>query len=1004
MSAHVRREESSPAYLFGGEMPEPFPHLWTCLVKHAQGSPDRLAIRSLHQSCGPLKTDENQGTNGANWTYAELHAKVEIAAARLFLLGIGKGDTLAAFLNNRVEWALFFWVAVRLDAVFVPLNPRMISSAAEINHALQVTKPAVLLALGEEDAKGLERTAPEQVATVLIRIILSEQQFTLTNMWRSVNSLMVPVLCEVEDVVEKAVVRESDVHAPPPKNALEQEMCVIFTSGITSLPKASISSYQNFLASALAFKNFRQLDPDCVFLQHMPVFHAWSICDTLAFWLTGATVVYPSPAFNAKEALAAIESAGCTHMVAVPSMIQAMIVHPSLARINLDSLRSIDLSGAMIFNEMVKLCMDKLKTTHVAATYGMTEGIVLCAFDTDKIPYNRYNIPVVIPCGTATPGARLRVCKPDSRTVLKRGATGELHMGGLQVTRGYLDRQSSDFYEEDGIDWLVTRDQARIDENGLVYILRQYKNLIIRGGENLSPAVIEQCLNSVSGLNDAQAVGIPDDSAGEVPVAVVRKTAELDASDLQIRQRVSAELDSMHSPQYVFDLKDDLGLDDFPKTVSGKIKKDDLKAVIQRHLSLNRNEQQPTDSTVSTVEALIRYWARVSGRKAEEISPDECAGNFVDSITVMQFCNIVSKNMHKTIAVEDLVGDVDILNQAQIIDALPVTIVSQKAPPRQGPPSGKDIPHVHGDDIAVKAIHSRMVPLLEQYNLDWWEDVEDIFPTDEKVAIMTRPFRLRAWNHRHAYFAPDTSIATMKWAVEVCLKVHPIFRSMIIDYGTSLPLYVVFRPKNHWFNIAVFEGHEVDSAEELSTLHIDNDRIDYASVPGPLLKVIIVRIRNSDSAGLIYFGHHSAFDAISMSIWHEDLDNALRTRREPKPMQSSRTLLTGNISIATVWTYLDGTPGKPHERCILDFTPTGVIGVNGSIHLPQLPTLKAKHNITAQIIFKTALALFNVHRTGSSQAFFGQPEAARVWPTGQGDPDPSLPNTMDIAGPLGRLS
>ena len=983
------------AHLVGDELAEALPHLWSCLRNHAQSHPDRPAVKSLQSADTSIQT----------WTYIELYTKIDVVAKRLFNLGIQKGDAIVVFLDNRAEWALFFWVSIRLDALFVPLNPRMIESTAEVNHALHVVNPKVLLVLHQDDANKLERAV--DIEKVKIRITMSESSFK--DGWNSLSSFGSLIKVDI----------------PLPSNALEQDMCVIFTSGTTSLPKASISTYRNFLASAAAFKTFRHLNAECVFLQHIPVFHAWSVCDSLAFWLAGGTVVYPSRTFDPRASLAAIEAASCTHMLAVPSMIQAMVAHPLLESVSLSSLDSIDLGGTMIFDDMIRTCINKLKADNVAATYGMTEGNVVCLFDTRKIPYGRNNIPPIIPCGTAAPGARLRVCKPDSRVLVKRGEIGEIHIGGLQVTRGYLDRESAEFYQEDGVSWLVTGDQARIDDQGMVYILGRYKDLIIRGGENLSPAMVEQCLNSIPAINDAQVIGIPDEVAGEVPVAVVKKDTGLSTADIQ--GLVTRELGKVSSPKFILDLRSGLALDDHPRTTSGKIKKSDLRTIVNGYLSKRVHDG---DISRSTVETLINLWARVSGRRVGDIKPEECPDTFADSITMMQFCNLVEKDLHKVIAVEDLY--VSISKQAEVVDSRPF---KQKpaGKSRIGPPRTQDM--VYGDEKTIRR-HVELLP----YDLRW-KDVEDVFPADEKIAIMTRRHHLRSWNRRHAYLVPDTSVEELKQAVQSCLAIHPMFRSMIVDH--DIPLYVIFRPNERWLNLIVKEGYEVDDVEDLNTFHLDDDRVDYAICPGPLFKFLILHVQSANCAALIELCHHSVFDAISMSMWHEDLDYALRKQRPPrahadfKPFVERKYLYrdSPNTDAACAfhvsrlkgwskhrstlwppqrspqffrgshpqWIHTDSTQGKPEERVPLDDDPQGVSGIDGSIRLLQLPAIKTKYNITAQIIFKAALVLLNVHHTGCLQAFFGQPEASRVWPTAEGDPDPSLPNTMDIAGPAWEI-
>ncbi|KAL9594224.1 MAG: hypothetical protein Q9179_005494 [Wetmoreana sp. 5 TL-2023] len=146
---------------------------------------------------------------------------------------------------------------------------------------------------------------------------------------------------------------------------------------------------------------------------------------------------------------------------------------------------------------------------------------------------------------------------------------------------------------------------------------------------------------------------------------------------------------------------------------------------------------------------------------------------------------------------------------------------------------------------------------------------------------MTRRFRLRDWNRRHAYYVPDSTVQGLRRAVTSCLRVHPVLRSMIVDHGEDLPLYVVLRPNHRWFDLAISDEYEVDSPDDLNTFRLNDDEKDYAITPGPLCKIMIVYVRNTNGAGLIYFCHLSTLDALSFSLWHEDIDIALRTGKPP---------------------------------------------------------------------------------------------------------------------------
>ena len=134
-----------------------------------------------------------------------------------------------------------------------------------------------------------------------------------------------------------------------------------------------------------------------------------------------------------------------------------------------------------------------LKPTWLAMGYGLSEGVVTLV-DVQKGDIARPRTNGDVSSGHAVSGSRIRICAPGSRTPLLRGELGELHQGGPAVFDGYLGIKSSSCHKEEDISWLATGDQAYMDDDGYIYFLGRYKDLIIRGGENISPEKIEEYL------------------------------------------------------------------------------------------------------------------------------------------------------------------------------------------------------------------------------------------------------------------------------------------------------------------------------------------------------------------------------------------------------------------------------------------------------------------------------------------------------------------------------
>jgi acyl-CoA synthetase (AMP-forming)/AMP-acid ligase II len=186
-------------------------------------------------------------------------------------------------------------------------------------------------------------------------------------------------------------------------------------------------------------------------------------------------------------------------MAVVPALLTALLAHPDFKTDPKLFLEYITISGTAITNEDIHLCRDSgLRSKEAFQIYGMSEGAPVASWRrNDPLLKNGYHAGV----GRVLPGADIRICSPDSKEILRHDEIGELHIGGSSVITGYLNGADSHCFYEDAIgNWCITGDQARIDKDGVLYIIGRYKDLIIRGGENISPAHIEHYLNCHPGV------------------------------------------------------------------------------------------------------------------------------------------------------------------------------------------------------------------------------------------------------------------------------------------------------------------------------------------------------------------------------------------------------------------------------------------------------------------------------------------------------------------------
>jgi acyl-CoA synthetase (AMP-forming)/AMP-acid ligase II len=203
-------------------------------------------------------------------------------------------------------------------------------------------------------------------------------------------------------------------------------------------------------------------------------------------------------------------------------------------------------------------------------------------------------IPPITTSGTAIPTSKLRVCVPDSNgELVPRGTPGELHCGGLPIIKEYWlgaeERGHEAFYDDGEGRWIRTGDQAVMEGNGEVRIVGRYKDMIIRGGENISPSAIESILLSRFDLT-AEIVALPDEIVGEIPIAIVKKKKGQQVDVFQVRELLAKELGAGWVPEEIVDVES-LGIDDYPRTTSGKVQKNKLREIL-----VKQRERQSTDT------------------------------------------------------------------------------------------------------------------------------------------------------------------------------------------------------------------------------------------------------------------------------------------------------------------------------------------------------------------------------------------------------------------------
>lgn len=413
---------------------------------------------------------------GYSLTFSGLLQLVDAKTCELVRLGVTPGHRVFLMAFNSPDYVVNFWAVLKAGAVPVLVNAWW--SEAEVADALDLLRPSLVLA----DARASARI-PEGWAT---------------GPW------------ETGSTVEEVPI---GIDAGSEENAAG---VIIFTSGTSGKPKAVVLSHRSLLANLQMLLHMTKRLPHQlgeatfdVALHTGPLFHIGGVQAMLRGVTVGNTLVMPRGRFDPAETLELIERWKVNRWSAVPTMISRVLDHPDIADRDLSCLKAVTLGGAPLHPELQQRIRTGLPgaEARIATGYGLSEngGQATAASDGDTVRR------------AGTSGRTLPLT--ELRTVPREGLPdGEILIRAPTQMTGYYGVAESPIDQEG---WLATGDLGRIDADGYVWITGRCKDLIIRGGENIAPAAVEQALISAPGVSDAVVFGLPHPDLGEEVAAIV---------------------------------------------------------------------------------------------------------------------------------------------------------------------------------------------------------------------------------------------------------------------------------------------------------------------------------------------------------------------------------------------------------------------------------------------------------------------------------------------------
>lgn len=548
-------------------------------------------------------------------------------------------------------------------------------------------------------------------------------------------------------------------------------------------------------------------------------------------------------------------------------------------------------------------------------------------------------------------------------------------------------------------------------------------------------------------MYQAQVVGIPDEVAGEVPLAVIQPLAPGPLPCEKMQEIVLQTLGPACLPTMYIPLQE-IGLKAFPMTTSGKVRKDELKGILLKHLStrsglMNFSESNSQGELTVTEQLLSRMLSRLIGQSSETIPLDAPIVDMIDSINTLRLQSSIRSLMSKNISTEDLLCAASIRALAKQIDNTPSSDTQAPKPRRnQGTPGVLDMVHTQGNPASAQHIKAMLEPLLAKLDMSW-KDVADVCPVPDLSSRIFSIMRPLGFSMRMTYIAQSADSSRIRKALEDTLSQWPILRSVAVEVD-SVPLLVLLRAGKAWSQASITEVPTVETPHELTAVKLPNaETINvHPRNGGPLARFVISNIKSTGKAGLVALIHHATYDSISLQAFSEDLESNLKRSGSPVESRTTyklfadtyyqyRSSVPAQIAIAFHLDRLRGisslrekcwppqrSPGwfigddRGHtipsgtgapllqDRAQIDNDNgfAGLMGIKKLIELPSLPKIRSKHQISPPMVFKAACAIVNSHLTGSSEVIFSNTQAGRRWPHLDDSVARFLPNPVTIAG------
>lgn len=496
-------------------------------------------------------------------TWKELNDEADLIARGMMSLGVKKGDHVAIWATNTPEWILTLFAAAKIGAVLVTVNTNF--KIFELEYLLRQSDTKLLVMIG-----GFKNN--DYVATV--NELLPELKTTSGEIESEHLPFLKRVVFAGKETPEGMLNFEDlkilggdfpvEIYEENKKTLNTHDVVNMqYTSGTTGFPKGVMLTHYNILNNGKTIGDgmkFTKNDKLCI---TVPFFHCFGLVLAMMACITHGTTMVPVERYSPVPVMNAISVEKCTAVHGVPTMFIAMLEHAQFNNFDFSSLRTGIMAGSPCPIEVMKKVIDKMNMREIVIVFGQTEASPGCTMTTTSDSIDKR----VNTVGRAFPGVECKIINPESGEELPINTPGEFCARGYNIMKGYykMPEATAQAIDKDG--WLHTGDLCTVDEDGYYKVVGRIKDMIIRGGENIYPKEIEECLYTCDKVSDVQVIGVPSEAYGEeVMACVILKEGE-EMTEEEVKEFVGARMAKHKVPRYV------RFVDSFPTNAAGKIQK-----------------------------------------------------------------------------------------------------------------------------------------------------------------------------------------------------------------------------------------------------------------------------------------------------------------------------------------------------------------------------------------------------------------------------------------------